>query len=94
MSNSIELKINNKVAFISLNRPDVFNSFNREMALQLITVLDKAENKLVKRIFDIVFASVFFLTIGIFQTHGSEVNSNCEKILARSLYFLFPFFVD
>jgi len=28
--------------------------------------LDKAENKLVKRIFDIVFASVFFLTIGIF----------------------------
>jgi len=35
MTNSIELKINNKVAFISLNRPDVFNSFNREMALSL-----------------------------------------------------------
>jgi putative colanic acid biosynthesis UDP-glucose lipid carrier transferase len=28
--------------------------------------LDKRENKLVKRIFDIVFSSVFFLTIGIF----------------------------
>jgi putative colanic acid biosynthesis UDP-glucose lipid carrier transferase len=28
--------------------------------------LDKRENKLVKRIFDIVFATVFFLTIGIF----------------------------
>lgn len=35
MTNSIEFKINNKVAFISLNRPDVFNSFNREMALSL-----------------------------------------------------------
>ena len=40
MSNSIELKINNKVAFISLNRPDVFNSFNREMALSLQKILD------------------------------------------------------
>ena len=40
MSNSIELKINNKVAFISLNRPDVFNSFNREMALSLQNILD------------------------------------------------------
>ncbi len=28
--------------------------------------LDKSENKLLKRIFDIVFASLFFLTIGIF----------------------------
>jgi 2-(1,2-epoxy-1,2-dihydrophenyl)acetyl-CoA isomerase len=35
MTNSIELKIINKVAFIHLNRPDVFNSFNREMALLL-----------------------------------------------------------
>jgi len=40
MTNSIELKINNKVAFISLNRPDVFNSFNREMALSLQNILD------------------------------------------------------
>ncbi|UPQ79740.1 enoyl-CoA hydratase-related protein [Flavobacterium azooxidireducens] len=39
MTNSIELKINNKVAFISLNRPEVFNSFNREMALSLQKIL-------------------------------------------------------
>ncbi len=39
MTNSIELKISNKVAFISLNRPDVFNSFNREMALSLQKIL-------------------------------------------------------
>jgi 2-(1,2-epoxy-1,2-dihydrophenyl)acetyl-CoA isomerase len=39
MSNSIELKIINKAAFIHLNRPDVFNSFNREMALLLQKIL-------------------------------------------------------
>jgi 2-(1,2-epoxy-1,2-dihydrophenyl)acetyl-CoA isomerase len=31
------------VLIIKLNRPDKFNSFNREMALQLIEVLDSAE---------------------------------------------------
>jgi 2-(1,2-epoxy-1,2-dihydrophenyl)acetyl-CoA isomerase len=32
-----------KVLLLKLNRPDKFNSFNREMALQLIAELDKAE---------------------------------------------------
>jgi len=40
MSNSIELKIEKNVAWISLNRPEVFNSFNREMALLLQKTLD------------------------------------------------------
>ena len=40
---SIELKINNKVATITLNRPKVFNSFNREMALLLQDILDSCE---------------------------------------------------
>jgi 2-(1,2-epoxy-1,2-dihydrophenyl)acetyl-CoA isomerase len=39
-NNSIEIKIENKVAWISLNRPEVFNSFNREMALLLQKILD------------------------------------------------------
>ena len=34
-NNSILLKIENQVAFITLNRPEVFNSFNREMALEM-----------------------------------------------------------
>ncbi len=43
-NNSIELKIENNVAWISLNRPEVFNSFNREMALSLQTVLDNCND--------------------------------------------------
>ena len=42
-TNSIELKIENKIAFIALNRPEVFNSFNREMALKLQAILDDCE---------------------------------------------------
>ena len=34
----------NNVLVLKLNRPDKFNSFNREMALQLIDELDKAAN--------------------------------------------------
>ena len=43
MSNSIQLKIKNKVAYITLNRPEVFNSFNREMALSLQSIMDDCE---------------------------------------------------
>jgi len=43
MSNSILLTIENKIAFITLNRPEVFNSFNREMALSLQSTLDVCE---------------------------------------------------
>ena len=42
-NNSILLKIENKVAYITLNRPEVFNSFNREMALSLQNILDDCE---------------------------------------------------
>ena len=42
---SILLKIENKVAYITLNRPEVFNSVNREMALNLQSILDDCETK-------------------------------------------------
>jgi len=44
MSNSILLKIENNIAYVTLNRPEVFNSFNREMALLLQSVLDDCES--------------------------------------------------
>jgi len=37
---SVLLEIKNNVAVITLNRPDKFNSFNREMALRLQKILD------------------------------------------------------
>lgn len=40
---SILLKVENKVAYITLNRPEVFNSFNREMAMRLQGILDDCE---------------------------------------------------
>ena len=39
-SSTVELKIEKNIAFVKLNRPEVFNSFNREMALRLQDILD------------------------------------------------------
>jgi 2-(1,2-epoxy-1,2-dihydrophenyl)acetyl-CoA isomerase len=45
MSNTpILLSIHNQVATITLNRPEVFNSFNREMALLFQNTLDQCQN--------------------------------------------------
>jgi 2-(1,2-epoxy-1,2-dihydrophenyl)acetyl-CoA isomerase len=43
-NNSILLKIENNIAYITLNRPEVFNSFNREMALSLQAIFDDCES--------------------------------------------------
>src|SRR5882757_3522444 len=40
---SILFEIKNNIAFITLNRPEKFNSFNREMALLLQEKLDESE---------------------------------------------------
>jgi 2-(1,2-epoxy-1,2-dihydrophenyl)acetyl-CoA isomerase len=42
--NSILTEEKNNVLVVTLNRPEKLNCFNREMALKLISVLDKAEN--------------------------------------------------
>jgi len=43
MSDFIKFQIADSVATITLNRPEVFNSFNREMALALQQILDQCE---------------------------------------------------
>lgn len=40
--NYIESNVENGVLIVKLNRPDKFNSFNRDMAMQLIAALDNA----------------------------------------------------
>lgn len=44
MIKSILLKIENNIGYITLNRPEVFNSFNREMALKLQEILGECES--------------------------------------------------
>lgn len=48
---SILFEIKDSVAFITLNRPDKFNSFNREMALLLQEKLDACKNDAVRCIY-------------------------------------------
>ena len=49
---SILFEIKNAVAFITLNRPEKFNSFNREMALLLQEKLDEcANNKAIRAVY-------------------------------------------
>ncbi len=48
----IKTEIDGTVLKITLNRPDKFNSFNREMALQMQEALDKAENdKIIRAVY-------------------------------------------
>ena len=48
---SILFEINNHIAFITLNRPDKLNSFNREMALLLQEKLDECKSKGVRCVY-------------------------------------------
>ena len=48
---SILFEINNSIAFITLNRPDKFNSFNREMALLLQAKLDECKKEEVRCVY-------------------------------------------
>lgn len=44
MSDTLDIQLQDNVLRIALNRPNVFNSFNREMALALQTALDEASS--------------------------------------------------
>lgn len=81
-NNSVELKIENNVAWISLNRPDVFNSFNREMALSLQKTLDDCnENESVRAIVITGNGKAFCAGQDLKEVTDPELNPGFRKIL-------------
>ncbi len=80
--NSILLKIENKIAYITLNRPEVFNSFNREMALSLQSVLDDCEkNSEVRAIVLTGSGKAFCAGQDLKEVTSPELNPGFKKIL-------------
>ncbi|MBL4605905.1 MAG: enoyl-CoA hydratase/isomerase family protein, partial [Flavobacteriaceae bacterium] len=80
--NSIQLKIENKIAFITLNRPEVFNSFNREMALALQDTFDACEkNDEVRAIVLTGNGKAFCAGRDLKEVTSPELNPGFKKIL-------------
>lgn len=81
-NNSILLKIENKVAYITFNRPDVFNSFNREMALRLQSILDDCEtNEEVRAIVLTGNGKAFCAGQDLKEVTDPDLNPGFKKIL-------------
>ncbi|HKK12135.1 MAG TPA: enoyl-CoA hydratase-related protein [Flavobacteriaceae bacterium] len=80
--NSIELKIENNIAQITLNRPEVFNSFNREMALKLQETLDACEKNMdVRAIVLTGNGKAFCAGQDLKEVTSNELNPGFKKIL-------------
>ncbi len=81
-NNSILFKIENKVARITLNRPEVFNSFNREMALNLQNILDDCEsNEAIRAIILTGNGKAFCAGQDLKEVTDPELNPGFKKIL-------------
>lgn len=81
-NNSILLKIENKVAYITLNRPEVFNSFNREMAFLLHDTLDACEtNEEVRAIVLTGNGKAFCAGQDLKEVTSPDLNPGFKKIL-------------
>lgn len=81
-SDSILLKIENNVAYITLNRPEVFNSFNRKMALKLQSTLDDCEKS--EQVRAIVLSGngkAFCAGQDLKEVTDPEINPGFKKIL-------------
>lgn len=79
---SIELKIENSVAWIYLNRPEVFNSFNREMALLFQSTLDNCANdEKVRAIVITGNGKAFCAGQDLKEVTDTELNPGFRKIL-------------
>ncbi len=79
---SILLKIKKNIAFITLNRPEVFNSFNREMALRLQDILDACEiNDEVRAVVLSGNGKAFCAGQDLKEITNPELNPGFKKIL-------------
>ncbi|WP_370003368.1 enoyl-CoA hydratase-related protein [Winogradskyella sp.] len=78
----MELKIENNIAYITLNRPEVFNSFNREMALNLQQVFDDCDsNSEVRAIVLTGNGKAFCAGQDLKEVTSPELNPGFKKIL-------------
>ena len=79
---SIISEIQNGIATITLNRPEVFNSFNREMALLLQDELDKCEkDSTVRAIVISGKGKAFCAGQDLKEVTSPELNPGFKKIL-------------
>lgn len=79
---SITKEIKDKIAYLTLNRPEVFNSFNREMALLLQSELDQCEsNPEVRAIVIIGEGKAFCAGQDLKEVTSPELNPGFKKIL-------------
>ena len=79
---SILKTINNNIATLTLNRPEVFNSFNREMALLLQSELDACEkNPEVRAIVITGSGKAFCAGQDLKEVTSPELNPGFKKIL-------------
>lgn len=82
MSNTITTNIQNNLATITLNRPEVFNSFNREMALALQKALDDcASNDEVRAILLTGNGKAFCAGQDLKEVTSPELNPGFRAIL-------------
>jgi len=79
---SILLNIQNNIATITLNRPEVFNSFNREMALSMQNILDQcAQDENVRAIVITGSGKAFCAGQDLKEVTTPELNPGFRKIL-------------
>lgn len=82
MSHSIQFNLANNIAKITLNRPESFNSFNREMAFQLQKVLDEcASNEAVRVILITGNGEAFCAGQDLKEVTSEKLNPGFKAIL-------------
>lgn len=81
MSESIQLEINNGIAEITFNRPQVFNSFNKEMAFAMQDALDRCAQDDVRAVMITGNGKAFCAGQDIQEITNPDLNPGFKAIL-------------